>query len=190
MSKPKELVPYLSVVFFVIAVVVRCVPHPYNIGAIGALGLFVGCFWSARMGVLFAVAAMALSDVLGHWLGIESMGFYSGWLMLTVYAAMACSAGVGKFVQYLQRKKVPMAFLVPSGAVIAAILFFLITNFASFLDPQMGYPATLGGLLQCYSLAIPFAKGSFLGNLIFSGAFFGAYSLLKQRLFSTESSFE
>lgn len=188
MSKPKDLVQILAAVFFIVAIAVRLGPNLYNLQAIGALGMFVGCYWSVRMGILFSVAAMALSDCLGHFMGIPSMGFYSVWLTLTVYAAMAGSAFVGKLVDYLRRKKAPLGMLVPAGAIVTTAIFFLITNFASWLDPQMGYPATFAGLMQCLWMALPFAKGSLLGNLIFSGVFFGAFSLLKQRIFSRESS--
>lgn len=190
MSKPRVLVQVLAAVFFVIAVAARLGLNLYNVHAIGALGMFVGCFWSVRMGVMFSVAAMALSDCLGHFMGVPSMGFYSIGLTLTVYAAMAGSAFVGKLIDYLKGKKAPLSMLVPAGAIVTTAIFFLVTNVAAWLDPLMDYPITFGGLIQALWMGLPFAKGSLLGNLIFSGVFFGAYSLLKQRIFAPESSME
>lgn len=165
--------------FFVLAIALRLIPHSYNLAAIGAMGMFVGCFWSARMGFLMALAAMGVSDVLGHWLEIPSMGFYSPALMLTVYVAIGAAALVGKGIGFIKSDSSLKYWIgVPAGAVASALVFFLITNFASWLDPQMPYTKDLSGLVQCYVAAIPFAKNTLVGNLLFSSLFFGGFALM------------
>ncbi|MFK7738591.1 MAG: DUF6580 family putative transport protein [Pirellulaceae bacterium] len=165
-----------AIALFILAVALRLTTHAYNLAAVGALGMLVGCYWSARIGFLFSVAAMAVSDVLGHWLQIPSMGFYEPWLMLTVYGATGVAAIVGKVVGNLERVNPKSLWVgVPAGAIVSAVLFFLVTNTASWMDPQMGYPATATGLISCYVAAIPFAQGTFVGNLLFSALFFGSY---------------
>jgi hypothetical protein len=174
--KPKIDFRVFAIAFFILAVALRLTTHAYNLAAVGALGMIVGCYWSARIGFLFSVAAMAVSDVLGHWLQIPSMGFYEPWLMLTVCGATGVAAVVGKVVGNVERLTPKSIWLgVPAGAIVSAVLFFLITNTASWMDPQMGYPATAAGLLSCYLAAIPFAQGTFIGNLLFSVLFFGSY---------------
>lgn len=169
---------YISAALFVIAVVLRLTPHAYNVAAIGALGMFVGCYWSARMGVLMSLAAMALSDVLGHFLQISSMGFYSTALMMTVYLSMGFSALIGKLLHQSNKAwDVPMWAGVPGGALLSTAVFFLVTNFASWLDPQMMYPSTLAGLLECYVAAVPFVQNTLIGNVLFSALFFGGYAI-------------
>ena len=169
---------YISAALFVIAVVLRLTPHAYNVAAIGALGMFVGCYWSARMGVLMSLAAMALSDVLGHFLQISSMGFYSTALMMTVYLSMGFSALIGKLLHQSNKAwHVPMWAGVPGGALLSTAVFFLVTNFASWLDPQMMYPSTLAGLLECYVAAVPFVQNTLIGNVLFSALFFGGYAI-------------
>ena len=173
-SSKADVVPVV-VGFFLIAVAMRLVPHEYNFTAMGALGLFVGYYWSAGIGVLVSLAAMSVSDLVGQWLGIPSMGAYSVALMLTVYVAMALSALVGKVIAAERLQRIPLFCKVPGGAFVATVIFFLVTNFASWLDPQMGYEMSLLGLLQSYWLALPFATNNLVGNLFFSVAFFAAY---------------
>ena len=169
----------IAAVLFVVAVFLRLTPHAYNVAAIGALGMFVGCHWSARMGVLISLAAMALSDVLGHFLQIGSMGFYSTALMLTVYLSMGFSGLIGKLIQRLNAAwHLPLWAGVPGGALLSTAVFFLVTNFASWLDPQMMYPPTLVGLMECYVAGVPFVQNTLIGNMLFSALFFGGYAIV------------
>lgn len=108
-----------------------------------------------------SLAAMGISDMLGHWFQIPSMGFYAPALMLSVYFAVGSSALVGKLVQSNQKAfGLPLYAGVPLGAIASTALFFLITNFASWLDPQMPYAKTGSGLLECYFAALPFTKNT------------------------------
>jgi hypothetical protein len=172
----------VAIALCVLAIALRLVPHDYNVSAIGAVGMLVGCFWSARLGFVLAIAAMFVSDVLGELFGIPSMGFYAPGLMLVVYLAIACSAVVGRYLVGCRNSKggfaIPLWAGVPLGALASTILFFLITNFASWLDPQMMYPRTFAGLAECYWSALPFARNTLFGNLVYSAIFFGGYAAL------------
>ena len=74
-----------------------------------------------------------------------------------------------------QRAVVPIA-----GATLAGTLFFfLVTNFADwyFFDT---YAKTGRGLLDCYTLAIPFfRRGTLLADVLGSALFFGAEALFE-----------
>ncbi len=131
----------LALTYFVVAVALRFLPHGVNFTAIGALAMFVGCYLSMTQGALIAVGAMAVTDTLGHWLDLQHMGFYDRTTMLAVYASMALPSLLG----WLMKKNVNV-FTVPGAAVASSVLFFLITNFACWLDPNMGYAATPAGL--------------------------------------------
>ncbi len=179
--KRKIDVRIFCAVLFVLAVVLRCLPHDYNMSAIGALGLFVGYYWSASFGILFAVAAMALSDLLGHLAGIPSMGAYDWRLMIAVYAAMGMSGLVGRAVaQPVRGKRLPLWISVAGGAVMATLAFFLLSNFAVWVNPMSGYSRSWNGITECYVAAIPFVRNTLASNLVFSTAFFGVWALLQQ----------
>ncbi|MEM8735187.1 MAG: DUF6580 family putative transport protein [Planctomycetota bacterium] len=177
-AKKSKLIAFVAFLF-VLAIVLRLVPHGYNVAAVGALGMFVGCYWSLGLGILISIAAMSVSDLVGHWMGVPSMGAYSVWLMATVYAATGVSAVVGKLISTV-RNQIPGSLWlgVPAGAVLSGAAFFLITNFACWFDPMLGYPRTMEGLMNCYVAAIPFAKGTFIGNLVYSCLFFGIYQAM------------
>ncbi len=68
---------------------------------------------------------------------------------------------------------------VTSGAIGAAILFFLVSNFGSWLTmPE--YPKTISGLLTAYGAGIPFFRSTLLSNLLFCYLIMGAYKLSTQ----------
>ena len=176
---PKSDLRLVIAAFFIAAVALRVLPHDYNLAAVGALGMFVGCYWSFRIGFLVTMAAMLLSDIIGQVMGVPSMGFYNPWLMLVVYLSVGLSAAVGRGIgSAAVSKRFPLLARVPGGAIASAGLFFLVTNFACWLDPQMHYEKSIVGLLQCYAAAVPFATNTFIGNLLYSGLFFGIHSAI------------
>ncbi len=160
----------VALAFFVLAIALRFLPHPFNMTPVAALALFAGCHLSGRVGLVLALGAMAISDLLGHWLEVPSMGFYNRTTMLTVYLALGLTALVGAGL----RGRVNVAS-VPLASLIGTAIFFLSTNFAVWLDPQMGYAASWEGLMSCYVAAIPFARNSLVGDLFFSALLFSIY---------------
>ncbi len=174
---PATKVRLLAVVFFALAVALRFAPHGVNFTAIGALALFAGCYLSVAEGALIALGAMALTDTLGHWLDWENMGYYHRPTMFAVYLSTALPSVLGWVLRKFERR--PENIL--ASAVASSVVFFVITNFASWLDPNMQYPRTAAGLVQCYVAAIPFAGNHFLGSILFSGLFFGAYAYFQRR---------
>lgn len=169
---PANRVRLLAAVFFAFSVLLRFTPHGVNFTAIGAMALFAGCYLSAFEGALIALGAMALTDTVGHWLDIESMGYYHRPTMLAVYFATALPSTLG----WLMRKLDVNWTNVLGSAVASSVLFFLITNFAAWMDPMLGYAQTPAGLLDSYVRALPFAGNHFLGTILFSGLFFGVYA--------------
>ncbi len=169
-------VRFFAVGFFILAVLLRITPHAYNLAAVGALGMFVGCFWSARMGIADVVAAMAVSDGLGNWLGVASMGSYETWLMLAVYAAIALCSGSRQANEFCPRQgsDVPMLAAVPLGAIASAAIFFPRHQLRVLARSSHGIHTQCSGLAECYAAAMPFAKNtadwksSLLGTLLWS----------------------
>ena len=63
------------------------------------------------------------------------------------------------------------------GALSAACIFFIITNFGVWILGSYGY--SFEGLILCYTLAIPFFLYSLTSTLIFSLVIEGVYSQSK-----------
>ena len=75
------------------------------------------------------------------------------------------------------------ALLAVLGIYLAALggslTFFLVTNFAWWPFYTTLYPHTLGGLLQSYTMALPFYKNSLISDMLFSAVLFGGFEMAK-----------
>ena len=99
--------------------------------------------------------------------------------MIWTYGAILLVALLGNsFLDKISSGKVALASL--SGST----LFYLISNFGVWAFSPM-YAKTLVGLIQCYSLALPFYGTSLIGDLVYFGILFGSYILF----FSNNPSF-
>jgi hypothetical protein len=147
------------------AAALRLVPHPPNFTPIGAMALFSGAYLGRR-GIAFAapVAAMVLSDAV--------IGFHSG--IAFVYAGVALIVLLGS-VALSQRTPLRIG----AAAVAGSVIFFLISNFATWLLSGM-YPLNVSGLAACYLAAIPFFQNTVAGDLFYAGLLFGGFALLER----------
>lgn len=67
-----------------------------------------------------------------------------------------------------------------SSGLAAGAIFFLVSNFGVWLADGL-YPMTGEGLFQCYAAAIPFYRGTLLGDLFYVPLLFGGFHLLQLR---------
>ena len=144
----------------------RLLPHPANFVPITALAIFVSARWGARRGILALMGAMALSDVV--------LGTYDLKLMAVVYGSFAAAGLIGYWVgKNISTRRVIL------GSLASSVFFYLTTNFAVWAISSW-YPRTAAGLIESYTLAVPFFRNALFGDLIFSCALFGAYALYKK----------
>ena len=66
------------------------------------------------------------------------------------------------------------------ASVSASVSFFIITNFGVWISTPY-YEKTFGGLMACYTAAIPFFHHTLLGDLFFVAILFGLYELAKTK---------
>lgn len=158
----------------VIAVSLRLMALPWiNFSAMGALAILCGAVVRpAWLGLLIPLGCRVLTDCV-----IETrtgFGFYGSWMF--DYAAYVAIFAIGRSLR-------PSNMLSAFGpGIAAAAAFFVISNFGVWCMPQDGgqylYPHTLNGLATCFVNAIPFARGTFAGDVGFSVVFFGALQML------------
>jgi len=158
-----------------IASVSRLLPHPPNFACIAAAGLFAGCYLRGWKAMAMPVAAMLLSDVIGHVFHITGMGFYNPMMMLCVYASMAASVLIGATL----RRRVSVPRLLTASLAMSTV-FFVATNAAVWASGM--YSFDFVGLLKCYAAALPFFQFTVAGDLFFSALMFGGYELGQLRL--------
>lgn len=139
---------------------------PYNFTPVAAIALFGGAMLSNRaLGFIAPLAIMLVSDIF--------IGFHSS--MFAVYAALIGIVLIGQVV-----RKNPTMLRAFGGAIAGAVLFFLVTNAASWLVlPQ--YTKDLSGLINSYVAGVPFFRGTLMGDLLFTAIFFGSYKLAEYR---------
>jgi hypothetical protein len=149
--------------------------RPWNAAALGALILFA----TARLRLSLALPICALA------LAVKELGVYLqfGWQPdpLTWF----CLAGYAVLGWALLRKT-ESPLWIGGTTVGASLLFFLTSNFGSWLAQSLPYGYSFEGLVNCYVAAIPFYRGTFLGDVTFSAVLFGAHAVLSRAYFPAE----
>ena len=163
-----NLIPKTLAVFgvlLVLGIACRLLPHVNNFTPVAAIALFAGFFFRRKLIALaIPLAIMFVSD---SFLGATPLG-----VKITIYLALLFPL---VFAPLLRKRLSPVR--IGGSALIAAILFYVVTNFAVWL---VYYPQTLSGLLECYGAALPFLAKKLIGDLLWSGAIFGSYAVIRQ----------
>ncbi len=141
----------------------------WNFSPLLPLALMLGATCSMRYALPLACLTWLLGD-LGIWAasGRADWAFYQG--QPIVYLCMGLVVLTGYAGSFLNKQtSLPGRIATNLGSgLTAAMLFFLVTNFLVWLlGSEVRYPHTLAGLLECYTLAIPFHRNDFYSMLIF-----------------------
>jgi hypothetical protein len=167
----------------VLAAFSRLIPHPPNFAPITAIALFGAAHFDRKwQAFLVPLAAMLLSD-----LGLEVLyrvGLSPAWglhsWMGVVYGTFALIAAMGLWL----RGRVNVVSV--TGTVLtSSIVFFVATNLAVWaLSPEApfprGFPKTLAGLMECYTLGLAWFHWTLLGDAVYSTALFGGFALAER----------
>ncbi|HEV2530821.1 DUF6580 family putative transport protein [Phenylobacterium sp.] len=139
----------------------RIAPHLPNLTPVGAMFVLGGLYLGRNLAWMAApFAGLIVSDTVLN-LAYDGRPIHAG--RVFDYAAFLV---VGLAARWMADK--PLAARI--GMVVAApVLFFLISNFGVWAGGSM-YPRTAQGLMDCYTLAVPFFRGTLLGDWLFAGA--------------------
>lgn len=162
-KKGKNLALFIVLFLVVLGVLARFLPHPPNFVPIAALALFGAVYLPKKWALLVPLSAMLISDIF--------IGFYDVAVMLSVYGSFVLIGLLGMWL-----KKHKKWYTVGGSAVLGAVLFFVITNFAVWAFTPW-YAKTLSGLWQCYLMALPFFRNTLLGNIFYVTCLFGVFEL-------------
>lgn len=163
---------YLITGIILIGIISRLIPNNIpNFSAVGAVALFAGNYIkNTQLRYSIPIIAMCISDLLLSFLGT---GLASPIVQISVYGSFFLTVLIGT----IDFKKLSKFISIPITSVFAALVFFIITNFAVWLNGWYGY--TLEGLITCYTVAIPYFGNTILGNLTYSIILFGSYEYIK-----------
>jgi hypothetical protein len=158
------------IIFALISVLIMCfrfMPMPANFTPLFGWAIFSGAFFAKnKWGLILPLALLVVFDLM--------VGFHGG--ALVVWGSFIAISFVSQFV--LKNKKVSYPRVL-GASVFAPLFFFITTNFEVWLSSGM-YLKTMEGLISCYAAAIPFYHASQVSSLVFTGAFFTAWHLVKK----------
>lgn len=169
----------LAYLFVLFAIAVRflpfagplsVLPHTWHFTPLAASLLFFGARGSRRQ-MWIPLVLLAGTDVIltkfiykypVSWDHLVTWAWYAGILWLGTNLRLR--AGFWRVI---------------GAALTSSVSFFLISNFASWAALSNMYPRSFSGLIQSYTLALPFFRGTVASDLLFSLAFFGVPVLVQ-----------
>ena len=125
-------------------------------------GVPASWFWRAFRPLLWLVGLTFLAQMLFA----PGEPFFSAWIIHLSWRGLELAA-------FLSLRLVVLV-------LIGSVLFFLVTNFTTWLGSTM-YPQTGSGLVAAYVAGIPFFKWTVLGTLFYAAAMFGGFALLRRQ---------
>jgi hypothetical protein len=146
-----------------------------NFSAAYAIAFCAGVYFRKRFAWALPLATLFLLDFgLNRFYGAPIFSFY------TLFKVAAFAAIIWLGTRFRPRSS---WLKLVSGGVLSALLFYVITNIASWLfDP--GYPKTLQGLIQALTTGLPgypptwlFLKNTLLSGGLFTGLFAGVMKM-------------
>lgn len=159
----------IGLVVVAIIVAARLLPHAPNFAPIASLALFVSTVWNRKFGFLAVIFGMLLSDMI--------VGFYEPMVMVFNYAGLLSALLLSGFVKTSMYSGSKSLKAILGCSLAGSLLFFALSNFGVWAFSGM-YTHNAAGMLTCYTYAVPFIKGSVMGDLFYNSLFFGAYFIL------------
>lgn len=168
----------LAIFMIIGGVLLRLAPHVANFAPISATALFGGAYLNKRFAILMPLIAMVASDYLLLYVspyGTDFSRIYPISAMfhtttLYVWGSFLISGLIGI---WLKKHKKP-SYIV-AASFLASVQFFIITNLGVWAGGM--YSRGLDGLMESYIMGLPFFKWTLLGDLFYTGVFFGVYEL-------------
>jgi len=163
---------YLALILVLLACISRLIPHPPNFTPISAIAIFSGAMIAdKKLAFLIPFTIVFFTDLI---IGMHNY-------IWAVYLSFAINTFLGILIS--KNLKFLSIFIV---GVFGSLQFYIITNFAVWLNSGI-YNYSLEGLLECYTLAIPFYQNSILGDIFYITMLFLIYITIKNKLVITQN---
>jgi hypothetical protein len=152
---------------------------PPNFSAAYAIAFCAGVYFPPRLRWILPLGTILLADIFLNLYYKAPLGELGLWIF--ILGKLAAFAGLVWIGTFFSKRNSFLSLL--SGGILGAVVFYLVTNFASWLyDPA--YPKTLQGLFQALTSGVPglpptwtFFKNTLLSGGLFTGLFAGAMKL-------------
>jgi len=169
--KTKYLPTTIALSLVAFGIILRLVPHPANFAPITAIALFGGSILPRRIAIVVPVGAMIISDAI--------IGFYNIMPVIWIcYLLIALASS-----HWLRPARLLRGALL---TISSSMFFFVVTNFAVWLWGGL-YQHTWNGLINCYTLALPFFRNTAASDALYTAGFFAVYKLATYKLVSRQN---
>ena len=138
----------ISLGIFLALAASRFIPHPPNFTSLIALSFYIPAILGIRY-LPALVISFVVTDVV---IGLHSITFFT-WGSVII---------IGLISVYFTSSILSRL----SGALLGALIFYLISNFGVWITGSYGY--TIEGLIACYTLALPFFGYTLVSTIVFS----------------------
>lgn len=170
------------IILSVSAIVMRLLPHPPNVTPMTAICLFSGMVLGFKLiSFIIPFIVLYLSDFLiNNTIGkafIQDGGEIIFWSDFMTWTYLSYILIIGLSAIVLKKHNTSRVAI---GAFGSGILFFVLTNFGSWLSFSF-YPKTLAGLMLAYEGGIPFLRFSLLGDVAFALVLYISYNYVTQQ---------
>ena len=169
---------WLATGLILLAVISRILPfHIPNVTPLIAVALFAGAkFNDKKWAVIIPIVSLFISDAILSYQNHYDL-FHN--TILFTYGSILLIIFLGRF---LLNEKTKIGKTI--GLTLASsLIFFVLSNLGVWLFGNM-YTLNLEGLIQCYVMAIPFNKFTWLGDLFFVFVLFGAHEYVSNKYFA------
>ncbi|MCB0663475.1 MAG: hypothetical protein KDC24_12095 [Saprospiraceae bacterium] len=162
-----------------LAAVSRFLPHPPNFTPIGGMALFGAAYFSRKgLALIIPFVALWLSNLVLD--NVVYAQYYDGFVWFSnpmVFVGFAAIVAMGLFTL----RKVNTRNILGSS-LLASVLFFLISNFGTWLAGSgVMYTKDFSGLMTCYAAGIPFFWNTLAADLFYVGVLFGSWQYITSR---------
>lgn len=156
----------LAVLWIVLGIFSRLIPHPANFTPLTNLCFFAGTKFNRFFSLILVAISLIASDlVLSAMRGSIAFGWitlftYSGWFGMLLVANKIC-----------KKTSLQSSFFYVLGF---ETVFWLWTNFGFWLTQGL-YPRSAAGLITCYIAGLPFLRTALIGDIIWFAVIFGIF---------------
>jgi len=160
----------LIYILLAVGMICRFIIHMPNFTPIIAIALFSGLYVNKKWAILVPVALMVVTDMF---IGFHNTMFFT-WGSIAVIALAN--------MRLRGKKNVKTMILSSLGS---AAFFFIVTNFGVWLLYGT-YTHDLAGIVNCYTMAIPFFRMTLLSTVVYAVIFYGVYETAALKLRDTK----
>jgi len=153
-------------------------PTMANFSPVGTMALFGGAYFTKKhWAFIIPMVSLWLSNLVlnnvfyTQWYPTFSLGFET-----TVFVSFALVVGIG--IVFLN--KVNVINLLTAN-ILGTLGFFFVSNFLVWMGGTM-YTKDFTGLINCFTMGLPFLKNTLLSNLVFSAIMFGAFEYAQREV--------